>query len=262
MLAMLAAFPRPAAAEPQICAAPWQRGRENLHELTRLRTLGLVAGSALPAVLLGPTGGDYEARRFVQTELGGSYSPEPVTIAAPYVALPATLVFWGAAVGLGACRLQKAPVAMLQGAIWTISTVALSKWVIGRTWPTGGRNPYAPDRLSYPEDAREYSPFAAGLAAFPSGHTATMFSLAAALRESSPELGTFRYLGYPVAVLVGLGMWWGDHHWASDVLSGALLGEALGSSAGRAWEPRPSGEFSYVLTPLPGGAGLGMVGAF
>ncbi len=232
--------------------------------MVRPAPLILLGGSVIPPVTLIPTGADYELRRFSQTDLGGSYNPEPVTVALPYVALPTTLAVWGIAAAVDACHWQKAPTAMLQGAFWTISVVALSKWIVGRTWPTGGRDPYAPDRLEHPEDGQTFAPFQAGLAAFPSGHTATMFALAAAFRESSPELGVWRYLGYPIAVGVGFGMWWGDHHWASDVLSGAMLGEALGGSAGRAWSPEqpPEVSLSYIVVPTPGGAAAAVTGFF
>jgi membrane-associated phospholipid phosphatase len=152
---------------------------------------------------------------------------------------------------------------MLQGMTLTLLTVGLTKWATGRTWPTAGRDPFGPDRLDHPEDARTFAPFQAGLAAFPSGHTAVMFALAAALRTSSPELGTLRYLGYPLAVGVGFAMWYGNHHWASDVLSGALIGEALGGAAGRAWRPdEPSIAINYWVLPLPEGAAVGASGRF
>src|SRR5690606_29411217 len=106
----------------------------------------------------------------------------------------------------------------------------------------GGRSPDDPEVLEHPEDGNSWAPFQRGLGAFPSGHTAFFFAAAGALRAASPESGLFRYVGYPVAAAVGFAMWYGDHHWASDVLSGALLGEAIGAAAGRAWSNTDSEE--------------------
>lgn len=249
---------------PHVCAGPWQRLSETAQELAKPLPLALLGGAVLPPLLLGPTGGDHELRVFVQRDLTGSYYAEPVTIAAPYVALPMTVALWGAAALFASCPVQRVSSALLQGAGLTLATVGLSKWVLGRTWPTGGRDPSADNRLEHPNDAQKYSPFRKGLAAFPSGHTAIMFSLASALRASAPELGVWRYAGYPIAVAVGFGMWFGDHHWASDVLSGALVGEALGGAAGRAWQPGSEDEvtISYLVLPLPHGVAAGAVGHF
>jgi membrane-associated phospholipid phosphatase len=89
-----------------------------------------------------------------------------------------------------------------------------------------------------------------------------MFALAAALRTSSPELGIFRFAGYPFAATMGFLMWYGDHHWASDVLSGALIGEAFGASAGRAWTPAAPEEITWTLIPAPGGGAVSVQGTF
>src|SRR5690606_27010635 len=134
------------------------------------------------------------------------------------------------------CEGQKTTAAMLQGVGMTLVFVGLTKWATGRTWPNGGQDPYAEDTLDHLEYAQQWRPFRNGaIAAFPSGHTATMFAFAAALRASSPELGWWRYVGYPIAAAMGFAMWYGDHHWVSDILSGAMVGEALGASAGYAW---------------------------
>jgi hypothetical protein len=46
------------------------------------------------------------------------------------------------------------------------------------------------------------------------------------------DVGVLRYAGYVLATAVSAGMLYGDHHWTSDVISGALLGEAIGRSFG------------------------------
>lgn len=251
-----------------LCAGPWQRLDRGAKQLTALPSLILIAGSAIPPLVLAPTGADYELRRFSQTQLGGSYRAESVSLWAPTVTLGATGIVYLSTAWTDSCAAPRQTSAMLQGMLATVSVVALGKWVSGRNWPNGGRDPYASDRLEHPEDARDFAPFSRGInAAFPSGHTALLFSAAAAFRASSPPGVWWRFLGYPVAAAVGFGMWFGDHHWASDILSGAMLGEAIGGAAGRAWaqqEVTASTEASvdWSVLPAPGGALLGASGAF
>jgi membrane-associated phospholipid phosphatase len=79
-----------------------------------------------------------------------------------------------------------------------------------------------------------------------------MFAGAAAFRASRPELGWVSWLGYPLAVGVAGGMWLGDHHWASDILSGALLGEAIGGSVGQTFSEALGVPGVLVLSRAPG----------
>jgi membrane-associated phospholipid phosphatase len=251
------------------CAAPWQRLRENGNELIRPESLMVVSSAALTALLMSPTDADYELRVLARRDLGGSYDPEPVSLIAPYAAAAGAVASWGIAALADGCEWQKAPTAMIQGMAWTLGAVGLTKLITGRGFPNAGRDPNAPDALDHPQDAQRFRLFGGLDTAFPSGHTAVMFAAAAALRASSPELGGWRYLGYPFAVGVGFGMWWGEHHWASDVIAGALLGEALGASAGRAWsaEARSSSgnampEGAWVLLPMQDGGLLSYAGVF
>jgi membrane-associated phospholipid phosphatase len=85
-----------------------------------------------------------------------------------------------------------------------------------------------------------------------------MFAAASSFRASTPELGVFSWLGYPLALGVAFGMWIGDHHWMSDIVSGGLLGEAIGSSVGQAFAPadqRRAVTFGFAPVPsIPGTA--------
>ena len=131
--------------------------------------------------------------------------------------------------------MQRVLVPLLQAGALTYGVVGLLKIGVGRQWPNGGADPSAADRLEHPERARDFTPFQRGVGAWPSGHTAVMFAFAAAFRASNPRLGWLSFAGYPLAVGVAGGMWFGDHHWASDIVSGALLGEAIGGSVGQSF---------------------------
>ena len=213
-------------------------------------------------IALSPNDADYELRRFSQTTLRGRYNAEPVSLAVPYATVGLSVLSYGGAAWFGNCASQRTTAALVFALTETVLFVGLEKWIFGRAWPTNGRDPYAEDRLEHPSDAYVYRPFQRGIdAAFPSGHTATMFAFAAALRASTPQWGVLRYIGYPVAVAVGFGMWWGDHHWASDVLSGAMIGEAIGGAAGRAFNPdQASEQLSFTLWPTADGALLSVSG--
>jgi len=66
------------------------------------------------------------------------------------------------------------------------------------------------------------------------------------------SLGVLSFSGYPLAVGVAGAMWLGDHHWASDIVSGALLGEAIGSSVGQSFSEALGVPGQLVLSPLNG----------
>jgi membrane-associated phospholipid phosphatase len=243
--------------------APWNRVGSSLGHFIEPLPLGLVAASPVPLLALAPTGLDHELRLASQKNLGGRYHLEPVSYFAPYVLAGAALVGLGVGALAGACEVERPLSAVLQGMSAGLVATGLLKWSVGRGWPNDGKDPHGPDRLTHPENARRFQPFRSGLGAWPSGHTLSMFAAAAAFRGAEYELGLARFAGYPLAVAVGAGMWLGDRHWASDVLSGALLGEAIGSSVGQAFGrsedmPEHAGmRGGLVAMPLDGGMLVG-----
>ncbi len=254
--ALLLACALPATAEATCeAAAPWDRLPRSAAELLAVEPLLLAAGAVVTPAVLAPSGADHELRVLAQVRLGGSYDPEPVSVLAPYVLTGGLIVGLGAAALLDSCEAQKPQAAMLQAVFLTAGTIALLKLGTGRGWPNGGGDPHAADRLEHPGWATHFRPWREGLAAWPSGHTAVMVAAAAALRGSTPELGWARWLGYPLAAGVAAGMWLGDHHWASDILSGALLGEAIGGAVGRSFEGSAAGS-ALSFVPQAGGAAL------
>ena len=65
---------------------------------------------------------------------------------------------------------------------------------------------------------------------------------------------------------VGFGMLAGEEHWTSDLLAGAVLGQCIGWSIGRAFHLRARGEMPprVSLVPIAGPAsqGLGVGGVW
>jgi hypothetical protein len=247
--------------------APWNRLADSAENLVQPVPLILIAASPVPVLVFSPSGLDHEARLLAQRDLGGRYELEPVSLYAPYVLAGGALVGFGVSAIAGACQLQKSQAAVLQAMLSGFVLTGALKWAVGREWPNAGQDPFAPDRLRHDQNARAFRPFESRFGAWPSGHTLSLFAAASAFRASLPEAGVVRFVGYPLAVGVGAGMWLGDRHWASDVLSGALLGEALGSSVGRSFaDGAPSAGVangSFLVLPLrSGGFAAGYAGVF
>jgi membrane-associated phospholipid phosphatase len=252
-------LPGVASAETE-CArlAPWNRIGSSLAHFAEPLPVTLAALSPFPLMAMVPSGLDHDLRLVAQEDLGGRYRVEPVTVYVPYVLAGGAFAGFAVSAVLGACEVERPLSAIVQAMSGGLLVTGLLKWSVGRQWPNGARDPYAPDRLEHPEDARTFHPFQQ-LGAWPSGHTLSMFAAAAAFRAAEDELGWPRYLGYPLAVGVAAGMWLGDRHWASDILSGAMLGEAIGSSVGKSFarsadEPRAGlNHGTLVALPLDGG---------
>jgi membrane-associated phospholipid phosphatase len=130
--------------------------------------------------------------------------------------------------------------AALQALVTTLFATGILKIATGRPYPLNGGDPNASDRLDHPSYARQFRPFQIlwPLPSWPSGHTSATVSIAAALTAYYPDQVWIPLVGYPVALLVGLGMVDGDRHWASDVVAGALIGHAVGYSIGAAFRRR------------------------
>jgi membrane-associated phospholipid phosphatase len=252
----LAMCGRARAAEPCSNVAPWSRLSSTGHHFARPVPLTLTALAVVTPFAMVPTGLDQQVRLLAQRDLFGKPRLEPVSVWTPYVLAGGVLVGYGVAALADSCTAQRRLAPVLQAGVLTFGTVAILKFSVGRQWPNGGRDPNAPDRLDHPELARDFAPFQRPYAAWPSGHTALMFAAASAFRAGNSDLGLAAWLGYPLAVGVASGMWLGDHHWGSDIISGALLGEAIGSSVGQSFSEALGIPGALVLT-APGNAGIG-----
>jgi membrane-associated phospholipid phosphatase len=69
---------------------------------------------------------------------------------------------------------------------------------------------------------------------WPSSHTATAFSAAAAIAELYHDNPTVKGVAYTYAILMGLGVSV-SVHWASDVFAGAFIGYAIGKTVGKSY---------------------------
>jgi membrane-associated phospholipid phosphatase len=237
-------------------AFPWQHLGDTGREFVRPLPLVLVGSAALAPAVMAPTGLDHELRLVAQEDLGGSHAIEPFSIYAPYVVGGGVLVGHIVSHAVSACAAQRHTAAVLQAMVFSLGSTVLLKWAVGREWPNAGLDPESPDRLDYPERAEAFEPFRS-FGSWPSGHTSFMFATASALRTAAPEIGIVGWVVYPFALGVATGMWIGDHHWASDIVSGGLLGEAIGSSVGRGFAPSAEREtVSLGFGPVAGDGAL------
>jgi membrane-associated phospholipid phosphatase len=231
---------------------PWSRLGRTAENFARPVPLALSMFAVYTPLSLSPTGADHQLRLVAQRDLFGRPRLEPVSVWTPYVLGSGFLLGYTVSLAAGSCATQRVLVPLLQAGLLSYGVVGLLKIGVGRKWPNGGSDPSAPDRLEHPERARDFAPFQRGIGAWPSGHTAVMFAGAAAFRASNPELGLLSFAGYPLALGVAGGMWFGDHHWASDIVSGALLGEAIGGSIGQSFSEALGVPGALLLSPLAG----------
>lgn len=142
--------------------------------------------------------------------------------------------------------------AAVQALVFTVLTVSVLKVGVGREYP--------------PADARTFTPFQSWtppFPAWPSGHSSSTASVVAALTAyyGSDKLW-IPLVGYPISLAIDVGMLLGDQHWTSDLVAGAIIGQCIGWSVGRAFRARAHGDApaTVSLVPLAGpsmqGAGI------
>jgi membrane-associated phospholipid phosphatase len=191
------------------------------------------AGAVASTAILVTSGADQEIRVYTQRHLAVSAYGQAAVISGyllPLLVAPGIYV-----IGLFEDpTIAAAGAAAVQALGVTLLATSALKWATGRPFPNHGGDPNDPARLTHAEYAREFTPFNFDRAwAWPSGHTSSTISIAASLAAFFPEQPWIPAVGYPVSLAIGIGMINGDHHWASDVLAGALLGHAVGYTIGR-----------------------------
>jgi membrane-associated PAP2 superfamily phosphatase len=105
---------------------------------------------------------------------------------------------------------------------------------------TGRERPKASYIYSYVKGGKWYGPFEKytqpptddksnfAFDAFPSGHTATAFSIATVFASQYSDKKAIPVISYSLATLVGISRMTENEHWSSDVFVGALLGYLCG----------------------------------
>lgn len=228
----------------------------------------LHAGAVVGTGTLVWSGGDHALRVFVQKNM-----PAPACGDAAYytgygVPLLGAPAFYVVTLFTDDRQLIGASSAVLQALALTVSSTVVLKVATGRSFPLHGGDPDAPDRLEHPEYARDFKPFGFhGRYAWPSGHTSSMTCIAASLTAYF-DSWVVALIGYPIALATGVGMMVGDRHWASDVVAGALMGQAIGWSVGAGFResvgasPEPEGTAARLrVIPLWGRVtGLAVLG--
>jgi membrane-associated phospholipid phosphatase len=106
-----------------------------------------------------------------------------------------------------------------------------------------------------PSDSYEGWQFSNDVQSLPSGHTTVAFAMASVLapRIAHPAASVLLYLA---AASTGVARIYEDHHWLSDVLLGAAIGQAAGMYVTNREERRTSGadaSASWMLVPSPRG---------
>jgi hypothetical protein len=130
------------------------------------------------------------------------------------------------------------------------------KIVTGRTWPgiTDGWDSPLSKRSERQDDySGEFNWFNIdAIGGWPSGHTANAFVAAATISQIYHDNTLLKIAVYSYASLIGLGMSVYDH-WASDVIAGALIGLAVGTTVGKSYrslirEDKENGLTFYVTS--------------
>ena len=131
---------------------------------------------------------------------------------------------------------KTAGAAVLQTMIVQSAYVGLLKGISGRPDPVldGDIQNADPDGTTCGNsfNPRTYFDIGKGCS-WPSGHTSSVVSLVSTLYAFYPEETWIAYIGYPLALGVGLGMVDNDEHWFSEIVAGALIGHVIGWTIGK-----------------------------
>lgn len=213
-------------------------GDDTVSAFTGTRLIYYAAAVASTAAL-SPTGGDHAVRVAVQENLHAPFWGDAAYYAGYTLPIAVPLGLYLTGIATQHRSIAGAGSAALQALGLTFVTTVVLKVGTGRPFPLHGGDPNDPHRLDHPEYAREFVPFGfAGRYSWPSGHTSASISVAAALSAYSSDSLVVPLVSYSVAAGIGIGMVVGDRHFTSDVIAGALIGQAIGWSVGSAFRDR------------------------
>jgi hypothetical protein len=135
-------------------------------------------------------------------------------------------------------KLQIAGLALTQSLMLTMLIQTPLKIVTGRTWPgitDGWDSPLSKRSERLDNYSGEFNWFDMdAIGGWPSGHTANAFAAAATISQIYHDNILLKIAVYSYASLIGLGMSVYDH-WASDIIAGALIGFAVGTTVGKSY---------------------------
>jgi membrane-associated phospholipid phosphatase len=132
-------------------------------------------------------------------------------------------------------KLQVTALALTQTLILTLAIQSPLKMITGRALPGIVSNPVHTRGAPDDDHSRTFRWFNMNfINGWPSGHTATAFSAAATIAEIYNDNIWLKLGVYSYAALIGLGVSL-NVHWASEVISGALIGYTIGKTVGRSF---------------------------
>lgn len=106
----------------------------------------------------------------------------------------------------------------------------------------------------------QFRPFG-GASSFPSGHTTQAFALASVISGHYDD-SWVKYSSYTVAGLVGMARSYHGAHFASDILTGALIGTLVGQSVVEHNRPLRAGKMVLLPEITPSSIGVRLSGSF
>ncbi|MBU2505951.1 MAG: phosphatase PAP2 family protein [Bacteroidetes bacterium] len=214
--------------------------------------------------ILAASGADRKVQDYFQKDPVGSAYGE----GAFYLGVVLQPIVGGVLYFIPDAEIKTAGSAVLQATLVQFAYTTLLKGLTGRPDPIENGDPANKQSgtCGNSSDSKAFFQFGKGCT-WPSGHTASAVSLISSLYAFYPEKTWIAYVGYPIALAIGLGMVESDEHWLSDVVAGAIMGHIIGWTIGKSFRkdfdelnnPQSSRQVQrHFFSPLisPGGIGI------
>ena len=212
-------------------------GWNTLHSFTHNYGLNFI-GAGVGTWIMIETGLDWNWNRLAYNNSWMPKTGSSANIIGYVVPGVTPIAFYLTGIAVRDTRMQITGLALTQSLMITLLIQTPLKIATGRTWPgiVDGWDSPRSRRSSQPHDySREFNWFNLdSIGGWPSGHTANAFAAAATIAQIYHEKTALKIAVYAYASILGLGMSIYDH-WASDVLAGALIGAAVGTTVGRSF---------------------------
>lgn len=202
---------------------------------------------------------DREVQHFFQTKnpFGQTYSDIMLITGVFWHFVPGLFIYWN---GLSSHDIEMtgAGAASCQAVLTSFLVIYLEKYLSGRKYPNKTDYSGFLNNNGW-QGSQEETDFSfkfwehnlnQGRESWPSGHTATAFAFVSALYAYYPEETAISWIGYPLALMMGISTIEGDYHWASDVAAGLLIGHVIGWTIGKNYRSRVD-QISGKKSPEP-----------